>query len=492
VSIRIALIADLHYDAEVVSSDRRGEWADILLLRTVHRLNRMIKPDVTILLGDLLDLGDESYGPGLRKRLNEILGILDSPVIIVRGNHDGDVDNFYRDFEHPGDYVDIKGHRFVTFLDRDEHAWNASRSERDIARMREVRVGFDGPVIALQHVPLFPPGMSDCPYNYLNADEVISAMRENKITLALSGHHHGGMDLIRSGELAFLVAPSLCNNPFKFQEIVLDGDDIDIRTHELRMDDSLELVDAHLHSRFAYCAENMDFTGAMKMAEIFGLAGFGFSEHSSHLYFNHEGCRNGIYLREGIGAAKVEDSRLDLFFDEAAEAGCPAECIGFELDMDYSGELVVKPEDIPRASYLIGAIHGLPVISGKNCDTDKACDEFLALTKKLLSKGIGTLAHPLRVFRRQGMAAPESLYGPLVKMLKEHKVAAEINFHTNEPPPAFVRLCIDAGVKIALGSDSHNLYEVGEFAPHLALLESVGYNGDLWDILVDPRRMQKK
>ena len=83
---------------------------------------------------------------------------------------------------------------------------------------------------------------------------------------------------------------------------------------------------------------------------------------------------------------------------------------------------------------------------------------------------------------------PASLFEPTVELLRENKVAAEINFHTNEPPPKFARLCLDRGVELSFGSDAHNLYEVGEFAPHLALLESCGFDGDLGEILVNLRR----
>ncbi|HQC52161.1 MAG TPA: hypothetical protein PLE92_03450, partial [Lentisphaeria bacterium] len=58
-----------------------------------------------------------------------------------------------------------------------------------------------------------------------------------------------------------------------------------------------------------------------------------------------------------------------------------------------------------------------------------------------------------------------------------------INFHTNEPPVEFFRECLDAGVKVTLGSDAHNLYEVGDFALHLDFLKRCGFNGDWRDII---------
>ena len=79
---------------------------------------------------------------------------------------------------------------------------------------------------------------------------------------------------------------------------------------------------------------------------------------------------------------------------------------------------------------------------------------------------------------------PTSLFAPTVALLREHGVAAEINFHTNEPPPSFFADCIRAGVRISFGSDAHALYEIGEFHPHLALLADIGFDGDLTDILL--------
>jgi len=488
VNIKIALIADLHYDTVPSVPKRRGEIADILLLRTVHRLNRMIKPDITVVLGDLLDRGDDPDAARLQGRLRQVLDVLESPVIVLPGNHDADVDAFYRDFERPPDFVDIKGYRLVPFLDPEEPDWNARRTECDLERMRRLRGGFDGPIVALQHVPVFPPGMSECPYNYTNADEVIAAMRANAVNVALSGHYHEGMDLVRHDRLVFLAGPALCELPFAFLEVDLDGEDVRVRRHELRMNDALGLVDAHIHTQFAYCSENMDIGRAMKLCDDFGLAGFGFSEHAEHLYFDLESCRSGEGLKSGIESAREEDDRVGAYFEAARDAECPRDCVGFEVDVDFNGKLLIREEDRARAAYLIGSVHVLRELYAGGRDLDKACDEFLSRTERILAGGIRVLAHPLRVFRRAKVRAPESVFEPLVKLLLRYGAAAEINFHTNEPPPAFVKLCLDAGVKLALGTDAHNLCEVGEFAPHLALLESVGFNGELKDILIDPRR----
>ena len=47
--------------------------------------------------------------------------------------------------------------------------------------------------------------------------------------------------------------------------------------------------------------------------------------------------------------------------------------------------------------------------------------------------------------------------------------------HLQLPKPEFILCCINNGVKLSLGSDSHNLYEVGELHEHLAIIEHIGY-----------------
>ena len=130
------------------------------------------------------------------------------------------------------DFLDIAGVRFAAFVDEERPGWNAFRSEHDLRGMKELRAGFDGPIVALQHVPLFPPGAVDCPYNLTNAHEAIEAMRESAIFLSIGGHFHRGTDLLRARGASFVVAPALCESPFQFLEIRTDGREINVRRHE--------------------------------------------------------------------------------------------------------------------------------------------------------------------------------------------------------------------------------------------------------------------
>jgi len=55
--VTIAVLTDIHYGAAGSLAQRRSDIADTLLLRAVQRMNRLIHPDVVVLLGDLVDDG---------------------------------------------------------------------------------------------------------------------------------------------------------------------------------------------------------------------------------------------------------------------------------------------------------------------------------------------------------------------------------------------------------------------------------------------------
>ena len=478
---RIAVISDLHFANKDPLPARRGEIADILFERAVHRINRSLAPDVTVLLGDLVDDGNGPEAEVSWQHLSSIAGQLAGPVISLPGNHDANLQAFYRCFPHPGDFIDIGGVRFLVFLDPEEPGWNARRTPEDLARMAAAE-GHDGPVVMLQHCSLFPPGLSACPFNYTNADEIISRMHKHGISLALSGHFHPGLDLLHHQAGAFAIAPALCEAPFAFLEIELDGGKVRVTRHELRMPPEKRLVDWHVHTPFAYCARDMNFARAAMLADDLGLAGLAFTEHSGQLYFDADTYWGGHFLREGANYPFGSDNRMPQYLS-AAKSHCPPALLGLEADCDYSGLPVIRQGDERELSVLLGALHALPELEKPAPEMDRAAAEFLALLERLLKFNLQALAHPFRVFRRRGLEVPAALFAPTVQLLRAHAVAAEINFHTDAPPPDFVRLCLESEVKLTFGSDAHALYEVGEFAPHLQLLKQCGYDGELQDIL---------
>ena len=233
-SIRIAVITDLHASLAPVGS-RQGQYADIFLLRAVQRLNRHIKPDVVLVLGDLVDDPDD---PSIASRYSSFcytLALLDAPYIVIPGNHDLPASQFYQYLPTPDPFIDIKGFRFIIFPNDPEMPdCNAYRSAEDLERMSEAKRSFSGPMVTVQHVSLAPPDKA-IPYNYTNADEIIDCMKMNDIFLSISGHYHRGYELLNYDSLNFVTGAALCEDPFSFCLIETDGRQVTTETQQLRI-----------------------------------------------------------------------------------------------------------------------------------------------------------------------------------------------------------------------------------------------------------------
>jgi len=471
--IKIAIISDIHATEKPEKPEIRGELAENLLLRGVNRFNRWIRPDVVIVGGDLVDNGGSKTAPEDLAKIRGILDKLNCPYIVVRGNHDPIAEDFYKIFDRK-DQFEMKGCRFLTFDDPEEPNYCARRTIEQLDRLKSARTSFNGPIISIQHVPLFLPGTSDCPYNYTNAEQIIAEMKKYKIFMSVSGHFHNGMGLVESDGLNFIGAPAICESPFRYMVIETDGEEVSTMTDCFQIPPELGLIDRHVHTQFAYCSENMDIASVMKVYKDFGLAGVVFTEHTGQLYFDKESFWSGDCFKRGLEDVKEKDNRTQQYFELMKQNNVPIQSIGFEVDFDYSGRAMIRPEDKAKAGFFVGSIHKLAKLRTDNKNWRDVYDEFLWRTEAAVKSGINVLAHPFRLFHRADSKAPKDLAEKIVKLLKDNKVAAEVNFHVQEDESEFVEMCINSGVKLCLNSDSHNMSELGELWPHLKLLEKAG------------------
>lgn len=472
-SIRIAVITDFHY-SEIPNPyipQRCGEFADTLLLRAVHRFNRFIKPDIVLVGGDLLNDPTTPDAEELTEILHEILTLLKMPFIVIPGNHDLKSHDFYSIFPRPKRFTDIGNVRFVAFDDPEMPGYNAIREADSIETMRAARTNWNGQLVALQHVPLVPPNA--CQYNYANAPELLKIMTDCSYTASISGHLHGGLPVIKHNGVTLITAPATCEAPFPYQIIeITDDGTVSNKTETLALDSSLNLTDSHVHTPFAYCNENMSIPKTNQLAKLFGLKQTVITEHSAHLYFDRPSYCALDYYYKGI-AAKTHPTRTPDYFSMYHEFADENNIFGMEIDFDRWGCPVIEEQHWGKLKFRSGAIHYMASIAEDKASESEIDAEFLFMVESALKSGIDTLAHPFRIFRRRDLPPPARLFEPTMKLLKKYKVAAEINFHTNEPPLDFFRMCVNNGVKLTFGSDSHNLYEVGEFYPHLKLLNNI-------------------
>ncbi len=478
----IAVIADIHYGWSE-TEDRHGDIGDILLHRAVAHLNDIVNPDVTLLMGDLLEDGDAPGAHAQRVRLQEILHDLHGPHVVIPGNHDGDIDAFYRSFDRASDITEVAGMRVLPFIDDDRPGWCAERPVSQLDRFRKAREGFDGPIIALQHVPIFPDGALDCPFNHLDADAIIAAMNAADVQLCISGHYHPGHLPLQVGSTSLVTAPSLHMAPFELLVIRLDGDHAHMEPHALAVDPALGLRDYHIHTEFGYCAQDAEFARGIDLGHRFGMVEVGFAEHSGQLCFTEDDYWAGLCHRKGVDAITPYANRMDAYFEAAAAVRAPGVRVGLELDFDFQGRAVLQPRDRERADFLLGSIHRLASLDQGCWDPSAVVEEFLWMVGKVVSQDVNIMAHPFRIIKRDGIVLDWSIIEHVVDALQWTNTAAEINFHMGGPPVEFVTLCMERGVKLALGGDAHQLLDVGNFAPHLALLEAAGAPRDLSEVL---------
>ncbi|HHW10818.1 MAG TPA: hypothetical protein GXX29_12675 [Firmicutes bacterium] len=220
---RIAAIADIHDAADSTHPRRRKELGRLLLEQVVHTLNTTIHPDVVLVLGDLIDQPQDVDAGNRLLSIKEILAQLAAPVLVIPGNHDPAPGQFYAIFDRPPEMLEIGAVRFLAFIDEERPQYNAWRSPQNLARLQAARLGHDGPLVAFQHVPVLPPGATNCPYGYINIAAIMKEMQEEAPVLAISGHYHPGTPLIKEGGCAYLCVPALCEAPFCYTVITWRG-----------------------------------------------------------------------------------------------------------------------------------------------------------------------------------------------------------------------------------------------------------------------------
>ena len=211
--ITVAFISDLHYSSKpnLLCPARRGEYAAALLAGTVKYLNWTARPDLVLCGGDLINEPAAEDAERLTAILASILGLLDMPCLVIRGNHDLPQERFTRHF--PFQPVAEAGFvRIVAFDDPETPGYNARRTPEDLERMKRAAEEWDGVLFSFQHTPLMMPGQ--CVYGYENAQEILSLLKESGYRGTLSGHYHKGKPLTEQNGLQFLVQNALCEPPF--------------------------------------------------------------------------------------------------------------------------------------------------------------------------------------------------------------------------------------------------------------------------------------
>ena len=481
----VAAVSDLHYvrHARRTPSCERfhSHRAADLLRRVVARLKAAGAVHAILVLGDVVDDGN---APGVEADLADLREVLyrsGAPFILAPGNHDGDPERLLEFFgEQPGPHT-VNGYVLYSFADRYYPGDTCVRSGRDLDALQDcVMARPEHPFIVVQHNPVFPPITSDYPYNLKNAEMVASAYSTLAVVLSVSGHYHAGQPLAFRSGVGYVTCPALCEEPFRYLLIKVHGGEVECVPQQIALQAPCPLADVHVHTQMAYCSEGITAQGAAEEARLVGLDQVAIVEHADQLYMDWDTFHSQALLAEPDLAWRMRAEGRDRFRayrELVAPLRSERVKVGLEVECNARFEPVLLEEDRQGWDLLLGAVHWITDEMAESCGGVEHA--YLRLVDALINTGVDVLAHPMRFFRRHGLPLPRDLYRPLVQMLADEGVAAELNFHTNEPDPEFFALCLEEGVRIALGSDSHQRHEVGELGPHLSFLRRLGVSDDL-------------
>ncbi|MCD6303838.1 MAG: hypothetical protein J7M21_02625, partial [Planctomycetes bacterium] len=359
----------------------------------------------------------------------------------------------------------------------------AARSEADRALLRAAAETPGGPLVVVQHSPIHPLIEADYPYMLANRREVMADYSAAGVLLSISGHYHAGRPMTSAGGVLYYTAAALGEPPFRYSIATLRGRDVAVEERTLALNEPFGVWDMHVHTELSYCGRGVSAGQAVERAGTFGLAGLCLIEHAPQLYCRQEVFWSGRHVVEPRLWREPACSRMEDFRRLVEPFRGPSVRVGLEVEPDADGELTVHEADRRWVDVLIGAIHFLPQ-PAEDLDDEALTELVMWLNERILAGGVDVLAHPWRIFRMLGRPVPTGRYGQLAEMLAETNTAAEINLHKGSTDPAFIAECVRRGVKISLGSDAHETWQVGLLGAHVELLRRAAAAPDVGGLLL--------
>ncbi|MCM8809449.1 MAG: metallophosphoesterase [Candidatus Omnitrophica bacterium] len=465
--MKILLLSDIHYKSEGISKipERNTKFGFEFLKRVIRRIKDE-KIDVIIISGDIID---DSLSHTAQEDYLEIKNFLESlddkKILIAPGNHDLEPERFKNFF---GQYKFCVLGDFLLYVFYDNYLEGeiCKRDYQEIENFEKIIKENSGKkIIVIQHNLVFPKIESDYPFNILESEKIHSFYKENNVFLSISGHYHKGLNLVNQDGIYYFTIPAICEEPFKYFIFEIGSE---IKVKEDKLKNSVDIIDYHCHTEFGYCAEDVTMEQVIKRCKIFNIKKVYFTEHAGQLYlspddyWSYKFFKNPEILRE---QRENKKDRINQYVEKFKSLNSDIAGIGLEVEVDKNGNLTLIQDDRNYFEILVGSVHYLP---DEWCQSQNQMEKyFLWVIEKLVENKIDILAHPFRFFYRKNIENSKSLYKDVVKILKQGDVKAEVNFHHYNPEIDFFKICIEEGIEIVFGSDSHNLLEVGEFSKYI-------------------------
>lgn len=239
------------------------------------------------------------------------------------------------------------------------------------------------------------------------------------------------------------------------------------------------MIDFHAHTNMSYCAE------PGMTPEIYEnlvktnpeLDAVYVTDHGMAVYFPPEIA----WKWEFIYDSRIFDSRRDwgnkrlsAHLAKIAKSGEHKIFPGLEVEMMHDGRLTIDDAFRKEIDILIGSVHYLKADIDEN--RKSVLERWEKHTSRLINSGIDVLGHPFRWISNQ-LPVSKKIVRQIVREAKNAGVAMELNGHYVVPTDIdMLQACVEFGVPISVGTDSHAIKEIGDFSYHLMTIDEAGLN----------------
>ncbi len=210
-------------------------------------------------------------------------------------------------------------------------------------------------------------------------------------------------------------------------------------------------TDWHIHSDFSDGANSPE-----EIVEAAISAGYGTICITDHVR------RDSDWLPE----FHREIGRLKQLYDSSIEIFSAMET----KILDFNGALDSREEFYPLVDMVYAAVHRIPDGVGFmpsdeiSAHPEEALENWRrAIFAVIDHPRVNVVVHPGHLFRRRGIAIPESIYRPLAEKAARNGVAFEMNTKYRVPDPSCLAILQRAGTRLVRGSDAHSIAEMLEY-----------------------------
>jgi len=212
----------------------------------------------------------------------------------------------------------------------------------------------------------------------------------------------------------------------------------------------------NFHTHTLYSDGECLASGIAEAAEASGLAAVAITDHGPELSVGISPSKIPLMLQD-IAEAR-EDANIPVL------AGMEANVVNADGVIDLDDE-VTKKLDI-----LMIGLHTL----GGASQEELARNYFLAVTNAMRRQKVDVVAHPFRLHDYLAPYLSPEEREEFVKLAAEKGIAIEINSKYRVPDEELLRVCLQEGVKLSIGTDAHTAAEVGMVDWQMAVLKRIG------------------